>query len=177
MVPDVLRLCWGALSCSCWTIIDWVFLRRFLCLSSMTASWMVDIHSSMSVCVSAAKTWWPAVYIRIVRLSSGCAHAKLSSVDDSYGCRPIDAYQLDGSPMGVVSWNTYGWVLLPPAGLRSLHCRSGMVRFPMAVASKLSLSKYSSRTMPSIVVLCRTNHRRFHFCKQCVFAQEDGSPT
>ena len=70
------------------------------------------------------------------------------------------------SPMGVVNWNTYGWVLLPLAGLRSLHCRSGMVRFPMAVASNPSLSKYSSRTMPSIVVLCKTNHRRCHFCRK-----------
>ena len=79
------------------------------------------------------------------------------------------------SPMGVVNWKTYGCVLLPLAGHRSLHCRSGMVRLPMTVASKLSLSKYSSRTIPSMVVLCRTNHRRCHFCTKRVILWREQS--
>ena len=61
VVPDALRFdTAGGLSWSCCCMRDCVFLRRFLCLSSMTTSWMVDIHSSMSVCDSAANTWWPA---------------------------------------------------------------------------------------------------------------------
>ena len=68
--------------------------------------------------------------------------------------------------MWLVNWNTYGCVLVPVVGDMLLHSRKEMVRLPMHVASYSSLSKYSRRTIPSIVVLCKTNHRLFHLCRK-----------